>query len=222
MTDSGKQLPQKPFRPTALVVFAVLFAAFFSSGCVQRRMLIRSNPPGARVYVDDYEIGDTPVSANFTYYGTRKIRLVKDGCETLTVMQPFPTPWYEYVPLDFVSENLLPGKITDKRVLDYQLRPQIVAPPEQLRARGEELRRGAHGSAATPTVPPATGYSQTQPQPQLQPQPAVPGGYLPPASPAPGSSPPYSAPPVSTLPGSTGMIPPPSGIGGQNVQPIQP
>ncbi|MEI6037860.1 MAG: PEGA domain-containing protein, partial [Planctomycetota bacterium] len=40
-----------------------------STGCVQRRMTIRSNPPGALVYVDDYQIGATPVSTDFIYYG---------------------------------------------------------------------------------------------------------------------------------------------------------
>ena len=57
----------------------------FSVGCVQRRMTIRSNPPGALVYVDDYQVGTTPVSTDFVYYGTRKIRLIKDGYDTLTV-----------------------------------------------------------------------------------------------------------------------------------------
>ena len=80
-------------------------------------MTVRSNPPGALLYVDDYEIGVTPVSTNFTYYGTRKIRLVKDGYETLTVMQSIPPPWYEYVPLDFVSENFVPGQIRDQRTV---------------------------------------------------------------------------------------------------------
>ena len=42
------------------------------SGCVERRLTIRSNPPGALVYVDDYTIGVTPVSTSFIYYGTRK------------------------------------------------------------------------------------------------------------------------------------------------------
>ena len=58
-------------------------------------MTVRSNPPGALVYVDDYQIGTTPVSTDFVYYGTRKIRLIKDGYDTLTVQQPFPVPWYE-------------------------------------------------------------------------------------------------------------------------------
>ena len=47
---------------------------------------------GALVYVDDYEVGITPISTSFLYYGQRRIRLVKDGYETLTVMQPIPPP----------------------------------------------------------------------------------------------------------------------------------
>ena len=67
-----------------------------TGGCVERQMTIRSDPPGALVYVDGYEIGITPVITPFTYYGQRKIRLVKDGYETLTVIQPVPPPWYEF------------------------------------------------------------------------------------------------------------------------------
>ncbi|NCY03200.1 MAG: PEGA domain-containing protein [Planctomycetia bacterium] len=87
--------------PPPLVVGCLLVAVLLvaATGCVQRRMTIRSNPPGALVYVDDYQIGTTPVSTDFIYYGTRKIRLVKDGYETLTVRQPFPIPWYEVFPL---------------------------------------------------------------------------------------------------------------------------
>jgi len=105
-------------------------------------MTIRSNPPGAVVYVDDYEtpIGVTPISTNFLYYGTRKIRLVKDGYETLTVMQPIPAPWYQYPPVDFISENFVPGQIRDQRVIDYQLKPQMVVPTDQLLSRAENLR----------------------------------------------------------------------------------
>ena len=109
-------------------------------------MTVRSNPPGALLYVDDYEVGVTPVSTNFTYYGTRKMRLVKDGYETLTVMQSIPPPWYEYVPLDFVAENFVPGQIRDQRCLDFQLKPQLVVPTEQLLSRAEELRRGVHAT----------------------------------------------------------------------------
>jgi hypothetical protein len=147
-----------------------------SIGCVQRRFTIRSNPPGALVYIDDYEIGTTPCSTDFTYYGTRKIRLVKDGYETLTVLQPVPTPWYEIPGIDFVSENLVPGEIRDERILDYQMQPQVIVPTEQLLGRAEELRRNAGNAAPPAGLPPAaTGAPPTTTPPMFAPPTSAPG-----------------------------------------------
>jgi hypothetical protein len=136
-----------------------------NSGCVQRRMTVRSNPPGALVYVDDHPepIGATPVSHDFIYYGTRKFRLVKDGYETLTVMQSIPPPWYEFVPLDFVAENFVPGQIKDPRCFDYQLKPQVVVPTEQLLSRAEDLRRGVHATAGIAATPAAGAIRSPSP-----------------------------------------------------------
>jgi hypothetical protein len=168
-------IPQM-WRKKSLVGSSLLFLLVLcavGSGCVQRRMTVRSNPPGALVYVDDQPtpIGLTPVSHDFIYYGTRKFRLVKDGYETLTVMQSIPPPWYQYVPLDFVTENFVPGEIRDQHYLDFQMRPQMVVPPEQLLARAEELRRGIHATAgvAVPQGPiprPQPGGVEVVPTPQ--------------------------------------------------------
>ena len=49
-----------------------------------------------------------------------------------------------------MAENIVPGKIRDQRTLDFQLKPQMVVPTEQLRARAEELRHGVHAAAAAP------------------------------------------------------------------------
>ncbi len=125
-------------------------------GCVTRRLTVRSNPPGAMVYIDDYEIGPTPVSVPYTYYGTRKIVLVKDGFETLTVMQEIPAPWYQWFPLDFFSENVVPVEIRDQRTVDFNLVPKLMLPRESVRQRGEELRQQTQGAATIPvgsTVP---------------------------------------------------------------------
>ncbi len=139
--------------PGRFALFAVVFGVV-ASGCVERRVVIRTNPPGALVYVDDHEVaGTTPVAVSPTYYGTREIRLIKDGYETKTVLQPMPPPWYEVPPLDFFSENVVPGTLHDTRTLDFQLDPQGVVPKEQLLARAENLRRGTQtvsGGLATP------------------------------------------------------------------------
>ena len=159
-----------------------------SWGCVQRRMTIRSNPPGALVYVDDYQIGTTPVSTDFIYYGTRKIRLIKDGYETLTVRQPFPIPWYEIFPLDFVTENLWPWEIRDERVVDLAMSTTASMPPESVVARAEQARLSAGSLPAPPPVPVVQQPMVAQPIPALPPQPLPPPGgglVLPPPSPSP-------------------------------------
>jgi hypothetical protein len=118
------------------------------SGCVRRRMTIRSNPPGAAVWIDNQQIGTTPVSTSFVYYGTRKIQLVKDGFETMTVYRRIRPPWYQVPPLDFVSENLWPSELRDERVLAFELRVQPPVSLEETYREAEEFRRSVRQDAA--------------------------------------------------------------------------
>lgn len=120
------------------VVLAAL--AFSLAGCVERRMTIRTNPPGALVVLDGQEIGHAPVSTAFTYYGEREIKLIKDGYETKTINQTISTPWYQYFPLDFVSEVLVPAHIRDERNYMYPLEPVAAVSNEQLYQRAEAVR----------------------------------------------------------------------------------
>src|SRR5262245_17241190 len=135
----------------ALVVAFVLPAV----GCVRRRLNVRSNPQGALVYVDNQQIGTTPCSVDFTYYGTREIRLIKPGFETLTVNQPIPAPWYQYTPIDFIAENLVATKIRDNRTVNYNLAPQLIVPTPELLDRANQLRRDTrqYGSPVGATLP---------------------------------------------------------------------
>ena len=168
-------------RRTSVVLLTSALAVVLSTavGCVQRRMTVRSNPPGALVYVDDYQIGTTPVSTDFIYYGTRKIRLVKDGYETLTVRQPIPIPWYEVFPLDFVTENLWPWEIRDERVVDLSMTPAAATPPETVVARAEQARLTAASLPVPP--PPPVVPRQVAPQPAPAPPSSPPGGLMLPA-----------------------------------------
>ncbi len=168
-----------------------------STGCVQRRLTIVSDPPGALVKVDDYEIGTTPVSTSFVYYGTRKIQLIKDGYETLTLLQPVPTPWYQYPVIEFFSDNLALREIRDSRVLRYQLQPQIATANEDLLRRADNLRQSGR---LGPGVVPA-GNLQPVPETLPAPQGLPPAGALPP--------PPTVIPPGTIVP--PGMSAPPPG-----------
>lgn len=155
-------LPSIRLSPRSRVLpLTALLLCVIQAGCgVQRRLTIRSNPPGALVYVDDQEIGYTPVSTPFTYYGTRKVTLIRDGYETVTVKEKIRAPWYQIPPLDFFSENLWPRQLRDERILNFQLYPQQIVPTEQLRERAESLRGSARQGVFTPVptaVPQAGG-----------------------------------------------------------------
>lgn len=168
-----------------LFIIAVGLVLAATPGCVRRRLLIRSNPPGAMVYVDNQPIGVTPCATDFVYYGTREIRLVKPGFETLTINQPIPAPWYEIPPLDFVSENLVPREIQDYRTLAYNLQPMIIKPSTQLLSDAEALRQFAQQGAVTPVS--AVGAPLVAPDGEAAPSGATPPGveFIAPGNPGP-------------------------------------
>lgn len=123
--------------------------AFAGVGCVERRMTIRSNPSNALVILDGQEIGFTPVSVPFHYYGVRQIKLVKDGYETKIINQHVTPPWYQRFGVDFVSEVLLPWRIRDERDYglsenEYSLQPKLMVSQDQLLQRAQEVRMAAH------------------------------------------------------------------------------
>jgi hypothetical protein len=179
-------------RAPFLLLLTALLAALAAGGCVQRRMMVRSNPPGAMVYIDDQPIGHTPVSVPFTYYGTRNFRLIKDGFETATQPHNVPAPWYEYPPVDFVSENLWPWEVRDERVIDFTLVPQQRVPENELLNRAEGLRRRTTQGISTP-IPggPLAPPGAIVPGPGA----AAPGGFetLPPPGPTISGFPPPDA-----------------------------
>lgn len=137
----------------AWLLLAVVLIAH-QTGCVRRRMTVRSNPPGAVVFVDERRIGVTPVSTSFTYYGTRNVQLVKDGYETVTEKHRVQPPWYQYPIIDFFAENCWPFEIRDECALDFDLPPQKSIPPTQVLECGEQLRVDAQRGLVTPLVPP--------------------------------------------------------------------
>ena len=87
--------------PNGPILLILILLSVTLTGCVQRRLLIRSDPDGALVTVDDQAIGHTPYSLPYVYYGTRKIRLEKDGFETTEVKERVKPPWYQLPGINF-------------------------------------------------------------------------------------------------------------------------
>ncbi|TWT86931.1 PEGA domain protein [Pseudobythopirellula maris] len=147
-TRSDRTPPQRWPRWGVVALLAIAMLA--STGCVRRRLTVRTNPPGAVVYVDNQRIGTTPCSVDFVYYGTREIRMTKAGYETLTVNQPIPAPWYQTPGVDFVAENLAPKTIRDDRNVAFNMAPARMAPATEIIGRGEQLRQQYTPQAIAP------------------------------------------------------------------------
>jgi hypothetical protein len=146
-------------KPYACLLGLIICAGF--TGCVDRRYVITSDPPGAIVLRDGTYIGATPVDDHFTYYGKRRFTLIKEGYQTQTVEQNIPAPWYQYPGLDFFTEVLLPYRITDKREFHYPMQPQEAVRSDVLLNRGQELRN--RGQAITPAASPDVPLEQSMP-----------------------------------------------------------
>ncbi|XZE54456.1 PEGA domain-containing protein [Planctomycetaceae bacterium SH139] len=156
-------------------LLAIFLLTLPCTGCVRRRLLVRTNPPGALVSVDNQVIGTSPAASSFTYYGTRDFRVELDGYRTETIRRQLRPPWYELPPLDFIVETLWPFEIRDERIIDIELVPQELAPVDTILTRAESLRNQSR--QGVPLVP-NVGVAPPAGVP-LQPPPV----QLPPASP---------------------------------------
>jgi len=127
-------------RNACVVVLAASVA--LSAGCVQREMVISTEPPGAIVLVNGTERGTTPARVHFDYYGTHEIELRSPGYRTLTSIEKISPPWYEVFPLDVFSELLLPVKLVDRHELSYRLTRYTGTEPDKLLKRAKDLSEG--------------------------------------------------------------------------------
>ncbi|MFI4859950.1 MAG: PEGA domain-containing protein [Phycisphaerales bacterium JB063] len=109
--------------PAGIATLAL--AALLSTGCVQRVLSIQSDPPGALVYLNDQEVGRTPVTVPFTWYGTYDVRLEMAGYQTLHTEQRLDQPWWEHPGPDLFAEAI-PGKRVE-RSWSFELEPALAA-----------------------------------------------------------------------------------------------
>ena len=122
------------------VCWALVVLTGICCGCVERTLTIASNPPDALVHLNDQEVGRTPFSRRFLWYGTYEVQVRHEGYETLNTATPVIAPWWQWVPFDLLAE-LAPLKLYDEHRISYTLKPlsRVQVDPEAIVERGERL-----------------------------------------------------------------------------------
>jgi hypothetical protein len=90
----------------------------------------------ADVFIDGKYMGSTPYCEEFIYYGTREVMLrYPDGSVAVKDIS-LTRPWFEYFPLDFISELCIPAVINSRFSF-------VISPPERKNVDFNEIEKRA-------------------------------------------------------------------------------
>jgi hypothetical protein len=171
------------YRSARTAAFLLPLALALTTGCVERAFVITTEPFGAVVYDEKNQpLSGSPADKSFVYYGKYRFTIVKDGYQTLVVEEDVKPPWYEWIGIDFISENLIPWTVRDIRRFHYKLQPATFVPLDNVLDMGKMLR--AKGQTIGEPLPPG---------PVGQPAPETPPGIL--SNPGQSVVPPIARPP---------------------------
>lgn len=132
-----------------LVHASILIAlCFVAIGCTRRTITITSEPTGALCWLNGREVGRTPVTVDFIYYGTYDVQLQAEGYEPLLTTGEASAPIWDHIPLDLVSEITPPEKHA-KVAWHYVMEPPNDDPAGLVdRARDFRAQIGSASTAA--------------------------------------------------------------------------
>jgi hypothetical protein len=119
---------------------AGLLVCILLSGCVERQLTINTEPQGAVVVLNDEEIGTSPVTVSFNWYGDYNVLLRKEGYETLKTHRELKGPWYDKFPFDFFAQLLTPRRMVDTYEWTFELAPRQEIEREELINKAEALK----------------------------------------------------------------------------------
>jgi hypothetical protein len=119
---------------------AGLFVCILLSGCVERQLTINTEPQEAVVVLNDEEIGTSPVTVSFNWYGDYNVVISKEGYETLKTHRELKGPWYDKFPFDFFAQLLTPRRIVDRYEWTFELAQRQEMEREELINKAEALK----------------------------------------------------------------------------------
>jgi len=122
-------------------LWGLLLLICLASGCVERKLTIRTTPENALVTLNDEEIGTSPVTVSFQWYADYNVRVTKAGYTTLETHQKLNAPWYDHFPFDFFAQVLYPKRIVNEHQWSFDLEPAVPADRDDVIQQAQALQQ---------------------------------------------------------------------------------
>jgi hypothetical protein len=140
--------------------FLVVAASLGLCGCVDRLLVVRSEPSGARLWIDGVERGTTPYAMRYVHPRRFDLRLEKEGYESVAAEVVARTTWDAVPGPDFFAENG-PSRIHRRTEAFYRMTPLKADSytEEELKAildTAKAFRAKSEAAAVEPGTPPPT------------------------------------------------------------------
>jgi hypothetical protein len=118
----------------------LLLCVALTSGCLDQKLTVTSEPEGALVIISDKEVGRTPLTIDFTWYGDYDviIRYPEKGFATISTNANISPRWWGYPPIDLFA-SIMPWTVHDKRYLHYKLKKLELPNDETLIKSAEQM-----------------------------------------------------------------------------------
>jgi len=125
---------------TVILISLFLIYLITPLGCVERKLTIKTEPSQALVVLNDEEIGISPVTVSFNWYGDYQVEISKAGHETLITHRELKAPLHDKVPFDFFAQILNPKRIVDEYEWSFELKPVQHTAREDLIQAAEQFK----------------------------------------------------------------------------------
>jgi hypothetical protein len=145
--------------------YVLLMAVLLCGGCVERHLTVGSNPSGAILLLNDVEVGRTPTTVTFEWYGDYdvKLRLEKNvGTPEepkivryyLHTHETTKTPWFQFIIIDLFAE-ILPIPFKDEQTWAMVV-PEVQEPSDaqSIKDADDKLIKDARELKAEALKPP--------------------------------------------------------------------
>ena len=123
------------------LITVCLIVSLLLSGCVERNLTINTEPQGALIILNDEEIGTSPVTVSFEWYGDYWVRISKEGYESLNTHRPLKRPLHDRPLFDFFAQIINPNRIVDSYEWTFPLEPRKQITREELIQAAEKLKK---------------------------------------------------------------------------------